>query len=118
MIALAIAAVLIARTYAGNISVQEGLSDHACAEAASVAQYGVTLEEEAAREAAAAAERAKRLAEGAAKDPKEKAQCEARQTAAPALGMVLTCGPEPIGAIATWPSQVRPNDIVSARCAK
>lgn len=119
MIGLVIAAVLIVRTYGGGVSVQEGLSDHACAEAASVAQTGRTIEAEAEFQSLVTAERAKRESEWAAKNPKEKAQCEARNKRNQEKGLI-TWGCMPLEATASsgFLMQMNPSDIRSATCAK
>lgn len=105
MIGIIIAAALVTQTYGGNMSVVPGLTDHDCAEAASLALYGRTIEQKAADDAKAAAaeavaQRAKDAAaqtEWEAKHPKRAAACRAINEVQSGSFVIANggdCGPE------------------------
>lgn len=76
MIALAIATSLIVQTYGGSMSVVEGLSDQACAEASCVALRGQTCEEADASDKARAARWEQQQEEWKKLNPKKAAACD------------------------------------------
>jgi len=100
-----IAAALVTQTYGGNMSVVPGLTDHDCAEAASLALYARTIEQKAADDAKAAADAAIQKAKDAAAQakweadhPKRAAACKAISEVQSMNGFVTInggdCGPE------------------------
>jgi hypothetical protein len=114
----AVFAVLIIQTYGGEVHVTEGLSDHACAEAKCVAEWGMTCADAEAQAKATWETMKREDAAYVAAHPKEVAACKAREAKGHYHMVLPSCEMSPTVSSAVTFGSMFPSGVRTAQCAK